>query len=738
MRGQGGGGQGLQLAFAVDATVTDNDLSNYGLPVLFYFDPQSQAGNRTRCGLRINNNRFSLEGAAPTFNIGQGLLYWRQGVYIDMKNNYWGDPSGPLHTTGNPRGRGLTVGGNRIDYVPFIGGALPPQRDFVRLTVSSPSTSTPLAPNSSGTLNSSIDFYDLVSAPTGQIVVLVRDADGIILNQLGTTVNVTSGNHTATIPPIQFTVPRLSNVVVVEAALVPQGNLQAARSNLVTFTVARPPSTLNITRLVSSGGLVRGNFDTLLLGLTYTLTTSAHTSNGSLRIEFKERLLGSGIERGLTYPSINLVVPPDVNRTISTSYELLLLLRDVITDPAPAEIFITALLSNDSGRVVGEDSRTVPIFEMGNRAGIFSLLPLDTLLIRNGRSHFLVGEKPNYEFGLFFAVSTSGVSNWELWPGYDEILDASGVVLARYLPTSPTTVFTGFGGSDAVRRIPNPIPANGRRFRSSTRIFGPSGIVVAVDTIEIPILAAAQSQARAVPAGPSQVSFSPVTASLAFTANQRASTAFAEEFNGQFGAAGSSIRNSVLENFYWRFIPLLRYWSVYDTLRNGTFTANVTFTYTPADIPPDPNFREDSLVVCGYNPLSRQLEALPSTLNRTNRTVTTAYTKFFDTWVVASKSTILVSAPFAQAIPSAFSLGQNYPNPFNPSTEIRYQISEVSHVTLKVYDVLGREVRTLVNEVQDAGFKSVRFDASGVASGVYFYRLHSGSFRETKRMLLLK
>jgi len=87
---------------------------------------------------------------------------------------------------------------------------------------------------------------------------------------------------------------------------------------------------------------------------------------------------------------------------------------------------------------------------------------------------------------------------------------------------------------------------------------------------------------------------------------------------------------------------------------------------------------------------------------------------------------------------SAFALHQNYPNPFNPTTEVRYQISEANHVTLKVFDVLGREVATLVNEDRSPGAYDVTFDASSLASGIYMYKLQAGAQTEVKRMLLLK
>jgi hypothetical protein len=88
--------------------------------------------------------------------------------------------------------------------------------------------------------------------------------------------------------------------------------------------------------------------------------------------------------------------------------------------------------------------------------------------------------------------------------------------------------------------------------------------------------------------------------------------------------------------------------------------------------------------------------------------------------------------------PTSVGLFQNYPNPFNPSTEIKYQIPKVSHVVFKVFDLLGREVAKLVDEMQDAGIKSVTFNASGLVSGVYLYRLQAGDFVSVKKMIVMK
>jgi len=91
-----------------------------------------------------------------------------------------------------------------------------------------------------------------------------------------------------------------------------------------------------------------------------------------------------------------------------------------------------------------------------------------------------------------------------------------------------------------------------------------------------------------------------------------------------------------------------------------------------------------------------------------------------------------------RTVPSEYRLSPNYPNPFNPLTVIEYALPEAGHVRLTVFNVLGQEVRELVNEIQEPGYRSVSFDAGGLPSGVYTYRLTAGKFTGTNRMLLLK
>jgi Secretion system C-terminal sorting domain len=94
--------------------------------------------------------------------------------------------------------------------------------------------------------------------------------------------------------------------------------------------------------------------------------------------------------------------------------------------------------------------------------------------------------------------------------------------------------------------------------------------------------------------------------------------------------------------------------------------------------------------------------------------------------------------PISHQTPSNFLLYQNYPNPFNPETKIRFEISSTSPVELIIYDAIGREITTLVNEELKPGIYEVLWDASDYSSGMYFYKLHSGEFVGRKKMVLIK
>ena len=89
-------------------------------------------------------------------------------------------------------------------------------------------------------------------------------------------------------------------------------------------------------------------------------------------------------------------------------------------------------------------------------------------------------------------------------------------------------------------------------------------------------------------------------------------------------------------------------------------------------------------------------------------------------------------------VPSVYSLKQNYPNPFNPTTNIQFAIPKAGFVTMKVYNLLGQEVSTLVDEYKNAGTYKVDFNASNLSSGVYFYKIDAGNYTNVKKMILMK
>ena len=94
-------------------------------------------------------------------------------------------------------------------------------------------------------------------------------------------------------------------------------------------------------------------------------------------------------------------------------------------------------------------------------------------------------------------------------------------------------------------------------------------------------------------------------------------------------------------------------------------------------------------------------------------------------------------------IPKVYALHQNYPNPFNPTTKISYDLPEASVVSLSIYDLMGREIRTMINSEQTAGFKNIQWNGTdnlgkSVPAGMYIYTIQAGEFRQTRKMVLLK
>ena len=140
----------------------------------------------------------------------------------------------------------------------------------------------------------------------------------------------------------------------------------------------------------------------------------------------------------------------------------------------------------------------------------------------------------------------------------------------------------------------------------------------------------------------------------------------------------------------------------------------------------------DSLKTVAITYLDNKVEQGPTYYYRIK-----AYTKFVQSDYSNEASLVMVGVE-DQKIPTEYSLSQNYPNPFNPNTVIKFDVPKESFITLKVYDILGREVVQLINEEKKPGKYQVTFNASKLSSGVYFYRLLAGSFVETKKLILIK
>ena len=122
----------------------------------------------------------------------------------------------------------------------------------------------------------------------------------------------------------------------------------------------------------------------------------------------------------------------------------------------------------------------------------------------------------------------------------------------------------------------------------------------------------------------------------------------------------------------------------------------------------------------------------------------TGWSRGFNTssdFITLKYSNLTAIQPLTNEVPAEYSLSQNYPNPFNPTTKIQFTIpssSSVAQTFLSVYDMLGREVSTLVNQQLSPGTYEVVWDTSNYSGGVYFYKLSSGVFSETKKMILIK
>lgn len=147
----------------------------------------------------------------------------------------------------------------------------------------------------------------------------------------------------------------------------------------------------------------------------------------------------------------------------------------------------------------------------------------------------------------------------------------------------------------------------------------------------------------------------------------------------------------------------------------------------------------NSVIGSGGNTISNTSNSIVNTIGETfiGTSSNTANQNQIGFWYVYQQTTI-TDIEDEETIPTVFKLEQNYPNPFNPSTIIKFAVPERSNVLIKIYDIIGNEVLTLANEEMEAGWYKKSFNANGLASGVYLYRMQAGSYIMIKKMLLIK
>lgn len=188
----------------------------------------------------------------------------------------------------------------------------------------------------------------------------------------------------------------------------------------------------------------------------------------------------------------------------------------------------------------------------------------------------------------------------------------------------------------------------------------------------------------------------------------------------------------------------LNFWNRYNTesgwdfclvevsTNNGS-TWQQLISYTGANL----SWTEQSFDITQYVNSSSQFK-IRFRLTSDNNTIPSGSGWWVDDIKLTNYCMGTVGVPGNTNIPKTFALEQNYPNPFNPATSIKYQLPSPERVSIKIFDILGKEVATLVNEDMEPGYYEVRYDASNLASGLYFYRIEAGSFTDTKKMILVK
>jgi hypothetical protein len=205
------------------------------------------------------------------------------------------------------------------------------------------------------------------------------------------------------------------------------------------------------------------------------------------------------------------------------------------------------------------------------------------------------------------------------------------------------------------------------------------------------------------------------------------STLFTTQLSNLKTFAYETVDTSTTDNFAAAVLPDFRV----------TSTGANTYIYPDWPIPINLSYTDQSLLTHGTDGLPvGDLNWFPTAKATFTQNRTTYYTKIQTALDAGQLVATAVREP--SSLPGKFELQQNYPNPFNPSTQINFSIPQAGNVSLKVYNILGQEVATLMDGVKSAQTYNVTFDASKLSSGVYFYTLKFGEQSISKKMLLLK
>jgi hypothetical protein len=169
-----------------------------------------------------------------------------------------------------------------------------------------------------------------------------------------------------------------------------------------------------------------------------------------------------------------------------------------------------------------------------------------------------------------------------------------------------------------------------------------------------------------------------------------------------------------------------------DSLVTGSFVSNQDIIPLSLEIPPYDSIKFVFSLFVPVTKVSSSLEIYTDTISIFNNSINNPNER------IIALTDIALGISDKNYIPVEFELFQNYPNPFNPTTTIKFTIPKHSFVTFKIYDLLGREISTIVNENMSRGIYELDFDGSNLASGIYIYRIKAGTFNSSKKFVLMK